>query len=103
MVLVVLMPEVGLFLLSFNMFATPSTSLIWSGNSFSYQFLALASGPSGGLRSLSQSYHRTAIATFVVGSHFCQNGWRSCAGKYINLADLLPADNGYVRLVLTGS
>ncbi len=36
-----------------NTFATPSMSLVWSGNSSSSPFFALASGPSGGLPSTS--------------------------------------------------
>ena len=106
-----------------NTFATPSTSLVWSGNSSSSPSLALATGSvpyycnpnaSSGI-SLPQS---SGFSSFIVGPGYAPIPAKTVgaitAGKYINLADLLP-ENSYAvdesnephllldgRLVLTG-
>ena len=111
-----------------NTFATPSMSLVWSGNSSSSPFLALASAPSGGLPSTSYPSatigpllpHSIGPLPFIVGPGYAPISAKTVgavvAGKYINLADLLPAENSYAfdesnepqllldgRLVLTGT
>ncbi|CAB3984883.1 Hypothetical predicted protein [Paramuricea clavata] len=106
-----------------NTFATPSSSLVWSGNSSSSPSLALATGSvpyycnpnaSSGI-SLPQS---SGVSSFIVGPGYAPIPAKTVgaitAGKYINLADLLP-ENSYAvdesnephllldgRLVLTG-
>ena len=90
-----------------NTFATPSTSWVSSGNSSSSPFLALASAPSGGLPSTSYPSatigpllpHSIGPLPFIVGPGYAPISAKTVgalgAGKYINLADLLPAENAY--------
>ena len=86
-----------------NTFATPSTSLVWSGNSSSSPSLALATdsvpyycnpNASGGIL-LPQS---SGSSSFIVGPGYApilaKTVGAITAGKYINLADLLP-ENSY--------